>query len=71
MSRRKKRNSGNGEALAGKPPVVKRKQKREPKQVDQSAWMGSWAPEARSNSLDIWPEHARPKRTTAPPEPEQ
>ena len=71
MSRRKKRNSGNGEALAGQPPVTKKKRRREPEQVDQSAWMGSWAPEALSTLGDIWPEHARPKRTTDPPELEQ
>ena len=65
MSRRKKRNSGNGEALS------ERRLEKERKRVDWSAWVGSWQPEARSTLGDLWPEHARPKRTTDPPELEQ
>jgi hypothetical protein len=59
-SRRKKRNSGNGDAPA--------KKKRKPEQVDWSAWTSSWAPEARTTLGDIWPEHAMPKPATDPPE---
>ena len=55
VSRRKKQRGGNGEALAGKPPVVKKKRKGDQKQIDWSTWTGDWPSEARATLGDIWP----------------